>query len=118
MGLLIKCDVCGQKTDIYTKAHKNHPFVDGRNYDKVCFCCFNVPRTSEQTYKKDGMIRDHVEFDYSPDYLHTPRELTDEGCCDTMKEAKVCVAAVTKLIDKALKRTTLRGRPKPEWIIV
>ena len=118
MSKKITCDICGQKTEIYTKAHKTTPFVDGRNYDKVCFGCFNVPRTSEQTYSKDGLIKDHIEFDYSPDYLHTARELTDEGCCDSIKEAKTCLAAVIKLIDKSLKRTKLKGRPKPDWIVV
>lgn len=115
---MVECDICNQKTNIYTKVHKTIPFVDGRNYDKVCFGCFNVPRTSEQTYKKDGSIKDHTDLDYSPNYLHSGRELTDEGCCDTLKEAKRCVEAVKKLCTKTKKSTKLQGKPKPEWIIV
>ena len=113
----IECDICGQKTLIYTKSHKAVPFVDGRNYDRVCFGCFNVPRTSEQTYQADGCLKDHIELNYSPEYLHSPKELTNEGCCDTLREAKVCVEAVTKLCSKAKKSVRLKGRPKPDWII-
>lgn len=114
----ILCDICNQKTDIYTKAHKNIPFVDGRNYERVCFGCFHVPRTSEQTYKSDGYIKDHVEFDYSHHYLHSAKELTDEGCCDTLREAKECVEAVIELCNKRKKSTKLQGKPKPDWIVL
>ena len=115
---IVQCDICKQKTDIYTKCHKTSPFVDGRNYDRVCFGCFNVPRTSEQTYRSDGCIKEHADLDYSPQYLHNARELTDEGCCDTMREAKACVAAVRKLLSKAKKSVKLKTRPKPDWIVI
>ena len=113
----IQCDICKQKTDIYTKVHKNIPFVDGRNYDKICFGCFNAPRTSQQTYKSDGCIKDHNDIDYSPEYLHNAKELTDEGCCDRMKEAKKCVEAVKKLCLKPKKSVKLQGKPIPDWIV-
>lgn len=113
----IVCDICKQTADLYTKAHKTSPFVDGRNYDRVCFGCFNVPRTIEQTYQSDGCLKDHIGLDYSPKYLHSPKELTTEGCCDTLGEAKRCVEAVTKLCSKAKKSTRLTGKPKPDWII-
>lgn len=114
----IQCDICKQKTQIYTKVHKSVPFVDGRNYDRVCFGCFNVPRTSHQTYSSDGSLRNHCDLDYSPDYLHSAKELTDEGCCDTLREAKECVEAVIELCDKRKKSTKLQGKPKPDWIVL
>ncbi len=113
----IVCDICGQNTAIYTKVHKTVPFVDGRNYEKVCFGCFNVPRTSNQTYQADGCLKDHIELDYSPEYLHSAKELTSEGCCDTIKEAKTCVEAVSKLCSKAKRSVKLKGKPKPDWIV-
>jgi len=113
----IICDICGQNTTIYTKVHKTVPFVDGRNYEKVCFGCFNVPRTSNQTYQSDGCLKDHTELDYSPEYLHSAKELTSEGCCDTIKEAKTCVETVTKLCSKAKRSVKLKGKPKPDWIV-
>lgn len=113
----IVCDICKQKTDIYTKVHKSIPFVDGRNYEKVCFGCFNVPRTIKQTYSSDGCLKDHDELDYSPNSLHSAKELTNEGCCDTLKEAKICLEAVSKLCSKAKKSVKLKGKPKPDWIV-
>jgi hypothetical protein len=114
----VQCDICKQNTDIYTKIHKTVPFVDGRNYERVCFGCFNVPRTSEQTYSSDGSLRDHIEFDYSHHYLHSAKELTDEGCCDTLSESKTCVEAVIKLCKNRKKSTKLQGKPKPDWIVL
>lgn len=110
-----RCSICAQKTDIYTTIHKKEPFVDGRNYEVVCFTCYFVPKVLDQKYAPDGSVLEDIELPYSCENLCTPKELSDSGAADSSHQAKVCVDSVQKICTKSLKSKGLRKRPKASW---
>lgn len=112
-----KCQICGQKADLYTSVHKKEPFADGRLYDCVCFTCHMVPKISEQKYRPDGLIEEDMELPYSCENLHTAKELHESGASDNIRQAKICADAVGSLCLKALKSKGSRKRPKAQWNI-
>lgn len=115
------CDICGQKTDIYTSVHKKAPFVDGKNYGTVCFTCFFVPKTVEQKYLKDGGLEEELELPYSCQNMMSAKDLHEQGASDSLKYARICVEAVQKacqgLKPPAGSKNTksLQRRPEPSW---
>lgn len=109
------CEVCGQRTDIYTGIHKKEPFVDGKNYAVVCFTCYFVPKTLAQRYDKEGSVLEEEELPYSPDNLCTPRELQDQGAADSPRQAKTSVEAVQRLCKGVRKPKKPPKRPRASW---
>jgi hypothetical protein len=104
----VACPLCGQQTDYYATAHRNKPFVDDRTYPKMCFTCYQVPKTQEQVYARDGSVTEIVQLPYSHKMLHTPEELVEIGSADSLEEAKKSVRAVKE----AIKSAGLDGRSK------
>jgi hypothetical protein len=109
------CPVCSQKMDIFTTAHKNAPFVDNRTYPAMCFTCYFVPKTHEQRYGRDGSVSEDIELEYSPKNLHTPKELHDSGASETIKQAKLSVAAVEALCRGVRPPKKPIKRPSASW---
>lgn len=112
------CSLCGQKTDVYTRAHKTSPFVDNQTYETLCFTCYFVPKTLEQKYNPQGFVIEEKELPYSADNLSTPQELYRDGASDTLKQAKISVEAVRTAcikLKKPPKNPILR--PKASWNI-
>lgn len=101
--------------DIYTTAHKNHPYVDEKTYPAMCFTCYFVPKTEEQKYKKDGSVDECLEVPYSHKNLHTARELYDTGAADTLSQAKKCVMAVIEACKGVREGKKPKTRPKASW---
>ena len=91
--------------------------MDGRLYDCVCFTCYFVPKTLEQTYAADGSVHEEKDLEYSCQNLCSPKELHDSGTAESMRQAKTSVDAVSKLCLKSLKNKAPRRRPKPSWNI-
>jgi len=112
-----RCSICSQKTDIYTAIHKKEPFVDGRNYEVVCFTCYFVPKVLDQKYAPDGSVSEDIELSYSCENLCTPKELSDSGAADSVRCAKICAEAVKSLCARALKVKTQRNKPRASWIV-
>ena len=110
-----RCSICQQKADLYTTVHKKEPFVDGRNYEFVCFTCYFVPKILEQKYAPDGSVAEDIELPYSCEHLCSPKELCDSGAADSVRYAKTCVEAVQKVCSKSLKSKGVRKRPKASW---
>jgi len=110
------CSLCGQKTDIYTTVHRSKPFVDGKNYQKLCFTCFSVPKTLNQTYNSRGLIKEEIEIPYSCQNLHTPKEVYSEGSADSLKQAKKSVESVMESCKSCVTTKEIK-KPKPEWIV-
>lgn len=109
------CEVCGQKTDVYTGVHKKHPFVDGRNYGAVCFTCYFVPKTTDQKYDKDGSLEEEVSLPYSCQHLQTARDLHDQGASDTLRYAQACVEAVKGVCKGVRPPKKPTKRPEASW---
>jgi hypothetical protein len=118
----IKCDLCQQNTEMYTNSHKNLPFIDGRNYAKLCFSCFNSPKTISQKYDKNGNIKEEIELEYSCENLLTAKELHSQGSSDTLKQAKTSLEAVCKSCEKRIKNKAISKSIKkikdPNWFIL
>lgn len=112
-----KCSICGQKTDIFTNSHRKNTFVDGRNYETVCFTCYFVPKIVHQKYNSDGSILEDDQLSYSCENLHEAKDLYQSGSCDNIKQAKICVEAVKKLCLKAKAQKNPKKRPPPFWNI-
>lgn len=109
------CSICLNKADIYTSVHKKDPFVDGRNYETVCFTCFYVPKTMDQTYGPDGSVKEEMHLPYSCENLCSPSELQRDGPAENSRQAKASVEAVTKLCCKAKGGKIPKKRPSPSW---
>jgi hypothetical protein len=107
------CPLCGQALDLYCTGNRNTPFVDGKTYSKLCFTCYNVPKTIKQVYDEEGSVVDEVDLGYSPKHLHTAKELVDLGPADNMIQARRSVAGVRSAIKMAkLKRGAKFTKPK------
>lgn len=50
------CPICGEFIEVRCTGVKRKPFVDGKNYEVICFCCFSVPKL--------------VDFDPSQGWIH------------------------------------------------
>jgi hypothetical protein len=109
------CQICGQKTDIYTSVHKKSPFVDGRNYDCVCFTCFFVPKVAEQKYRKDGSLDEESPLPYSCSNLNSPKDLHGQGSAETLRQAKACVEAVERACRGVRPPKKPMNRPEASW---
>lgn len=114
----IKCELCDQNTDVYTSSHKSLPFIDGRNYSKLCFGCFNSPKTINQKYDKNKDIKEQIELDYCCENLLTPKELYEQGSTDSLKQAKISINAVQKCCTKRLKSKSVKKIKDPNWYIL
>ena len=111
----MNCPLCEQKMDLYTKAHKNMPFVDNKFYDRLCFTCYSAPKILEQKYKEDGSIEEEIKLPYSSENLHTEEELFYMGASDTRKYAKKCLEAIRASCSKLKKDKKPKNRPSASW---
>jgi len=114
----IKCDLCGQNTEMYTSCHKNNAFIDGRTYAKLCFSCFNSPKTISQKYDKNGNIKEQIELDYSCENLLTAKELYSQGSADSLKQAKISIDAVSRSCEKCAKNKNIKQVKNPDWFVL
>ncbi len=110
-----RCPVCDQKMDIWTSVHKNHPFVDNKNYPTMCFTCYHVPKIKEQKYNKDGSVAEDLEVPYCCENLCSAKELHDSGASDSLRQAKACVEAVQKLCAGIRPDKKPKTRPPASW---
>lgn len=110
----IFCSLCGQRADVYTTVHRSKPFVDGENYQKLCFTCFSVPIILKQTYNSKGLIKENIDVPYCCQNLNTARDVYNQGSSDTLKQAKKSVESVSLACQKCKTVKDLR-KPKPDW---
>lgn len=106
------CPICNQKMDLYVTSHRSTPFVDNNNYPKMCFGCYNVPRTQRQKYNEEGYIIEDAILEYSMKNLNTAKDLFHQGSTDSMEEARICVRSVKNL--KLGKNVKNKKKPKLE----
>lgn len=87
--------------DLICTGNRDTPFVDYKTYPKMCFGCFNVPKTEEQLCDLEGNLVECRELPYSPKHLFTPEQLFSIGAVSTKEEAKQCVIGVKEAIKRA-----------------
>lgn len=114
------CPLCGQYMDFIVVTFRNHLYIDGEKYPRMCFGCAHVPKDRIQKYDEEGsLIEDSGPF-FTYKYLNTPEELFGQGSCDTLVQAKRCVRAVKLRLKevgkKALSKLKLH-RPEHEYEI-
>lgn len=112
------CPICNQYMDFIVTSHRNKPFVDGKNYSKMCFGCFHVPQEYTMTYTPEGSIENQEGPFYSHRMLKTSEELFNDGSVDNLKQAQKCVEGVRRVCRmvgvRILDKLKLR-RPEPEY---
>lgn len=114
---IVFCDLCGQKTDIYTDHCKNNFFIDNKKYDKLCFSCYFVPKDIKQKYDSNGDILHHDFVGFSCDYLNSPKEIYFQGSSSSLKEAKISFEKVSTSCSKCKVKKKI-NLPKPKWIVL
>lgn len=109
------CPICNQHMDLCVTSHKNKPFVDNKNYSKMCFTCYSTPKILQQKYNENGYIIEQVDLPYDKKNLHTPEELLHEGSADSLEQAKKCVRSVKKLVIE--NKINNKTKPKLEFYL-
>lgn len=103
------CQICGCEPEAYVSAYRERPFVDGRKYKEICWCCANVPKTWELLKNYDDGYCIHKEYvmvydEMDPKRLHTVEEIMSEGW--DREEATRSVRAVKR----AIKNSPQKGK--------
>ena len=93
------CQICGYEVEVCVSGYKEHPFIDGRRYQEICFLCSEVPKMYE--YKNNELI---VYDSFDDHRLHTAMELVEEGF--DKKEAQQSIRAVKRAIKTSIKKTS------------
>ncbi len=107
------CPICEDFMDLAIVSCKKTPFVDGRNYSKMCFTCWHVPKEEVQNYNEDGTIESIDGPFYDHIHLNSAQELVDQGTADSLKQARKSVRCVKKKC-KGLKQPIKHNKPKQE----
>lgn len=107
------CPICEDYMDLVIVSCKNTPFVDGKNYPKMCFTCWHVPKEEVQIYDESGCIKEVNGPFYDHLHLNSAQELVDEGSADTLKQARKSLRCVKKIC-KGLKAPIKASRPKQQ----
>jgi len=92
------CNICGAIPKAIVRVYANEPFVDGRNYNMICWMCANVPKS--WYYDDSGEVVVLGYFDR--DRINTVKELMEEGW--SRDEAELSVKAILKLLKSPLIR--------------
>lgn len=87
-----RCRVCGAEPIAIVRCFAHEPFIDGRNYELICFTCANVPKTYQILPNGDYEFWGYQD----PEKLKTVREMTEDGF--TEREAQVSIKAIQKLV--------------------
>jgi len=86
------CAICGRDPKVITRAYAHQPFVDGRNYDLICWTCANVPKGWYTDETGEVIVLDH----FDPDMINDVREMMAEGWDKV--DAEISIKAVRKIL--------------------
>lgn len=93
----MQCPIC--KSDAYCtlSMFREVPFIDGRNYEDVCFCCASVPNT----YEYDDVTKKlEVYYNLSPLHINSLQQMIAQGW--SQQEATLSLQAVKRSLGKTL----------------
>ena len=95
------CPICQADSYCTLVIFNEVPFVDGKNYSNICFCCASVPNT----YEYDEVAQQlHVYSNYSPLHINSVNQMQREGW--SAQEAQTSINAVKKLVSKTFEITS------------
>jgi len=106
--------------DLVAVTYRNHPYIDGVTYPRMCFGCAHVPKDRIQKYDEQGNVAEEIGPLFSYKHLYTPEELVHQGTCGSLAEAKRCVRAVKIRLKEVGKRTLDKlklRRPEQEYVL-
>lgn len=86
------CDICKRQADAFSR-FLDTPFVDGNNYEFVCWTCANVPRRYIIT--DEGFTKTASAFE-----LNDVKDMLADGW--SKDEAIISINAVKQLLKKAI----------------
>ena len=87
--------------DFHVTHYRNKPFIDGKTYPRMCFCCDKVPVETIQHYAEDGSIENEEGPFFDCKHLAKPEELVLQGSAESVAEARKCVLGVKRKINEA-----------------
>lgn len=93
----MQCPICKSDTNCTLSIFRETPFIDGRNYSDVCFCCASVPNTYEYDELTEQL---DVYLNMSPLHINTIQQMISQGW--SQHEANASLQAVKKLLNKPL----------------
>lgn len=91
-----ECPICGQPIDVACKGYCEKPFLDGRRYEAICFCCSEVPLVWHRD-EEAQMWR----FRWDPTQLQELEDMIADGF--DKKRSAICIKAVRASIKKHLR---------------
>jgi hypothetical protein len=89
------CQICKRDPLAVVRTYSKEPFVDGRNYDLICWTCANVPKSFEMV---DG--QPVVLYGLDPAKINDVEGMIADGWSKV--EAEVSIKAVKRLLKNAL----------------
>lgn len=89
------CPICQQESYCSFSMFNEVPFVDGKFYDNMCFCCASVPNTYEFD-EKTGTLE--VFRNYSGLHINTKQQMLEQGWSET--DTNISLTAVEKIVGK------------------
>lgn len=110
------CQICGAETDVIVSAYRNHPFIDGRCYQELCFTCYEVPKVSEYFEEYNDGVRIHKDVivyynGLDQTKLHSLEEMMADGF--GREESQRSIKAIKAAIKKGLPLPKPTARPIP-----
>lgn len=69
------CQICGIEPQAIVRSFNSHPFVDGRNYDLICWTCACIPKYWYYNDQEEIIYLDNPD----PDHLRTAQEMMEDG---------------------------------------
>jgi hypothetical protein len=90
------CNICGADPKAVVRVYANEPFVDGRNYNLICWMCANVPKSWYYDENDEVVILEY----FDRERIHTVKELMAEGW--DRDEAERSTKAIKKLLKTPL----------------
>lgn len=95
------CPICGQYMDFIAITYRNSPYIDGKCYKRMCFCCAHVPQQFIHHYDAEGNIAGSEGPFFDHKHVKTPEDLVMEGTAHSLEEAKRCCRGVRRALEEA-----------------
>lgn len=86
------CPICGELIEVVVTAYKRIPFINGKNYEEICFTCDSVPKMHSFDELKNELI---VYNNFDKNRLNTLEEMISDGF--TKKESQISIKAVKRI---------------------
>lgn len=89
------CPICKNESYCSFSMFNEVPYIDGKFYDSMCFCCASVPNTYEYD-DKTGRL--DVFINYSELHINSRQQMLEQGWSES--DIDLSLTAAQKLVGK------------------